>query len=57
MRNSRIEQAVQNKMARRLFNGERNLPVSSRRKNVELEPGVDAGRADPLAEMPVRPTA
>jgi hypothetical protein len=57
MRNSRSEQAVQNKMAGWLFNGERNLRVSGRRKIVELEPGFDAGRADPLVETPARPTA
>jgi hypothetical protein len=56
MRNSRIEQAPRNKMAGRLFDGERSLRVSSRRKIVELEPGFDAGRADPLTETPARPT-
>jgi len=33
-------------MTGRLFNGEHNLRVRSRKTILELEPGLDAGRAD-----------
>ena len=36
-------------MTGRLFNGEHNLRVRSRKTILELEPGLDAGRADPGA--------
>ena len=44
-------------MRGRLFNGEHNLRVRSGKTILELEPGLDAGRADPGAETPVRPMA
>src|SRR5216684_3518020 len=44
-------------MTGRLFNGEHNLRVRIRNTILEHEPGLDAGRADPGAETPVRPMA
>ncbi|HEX9588209.1 MAG TPA: hypothetical protein VGA15_10765, partial [Bradyrhizobium sp.] len=39
------------------IDGEHNLRVRIRNTILELEPGLDAGRADPGAETPVRPMA
>jgi hypothetical protein len=44
-------------MKGRLFNGEHNLRVSGGKITLELEPGLDAGRANPGAETPVKPMA
>jgi hypothetical protein len=43
-------------MSERLFNGEHNLRVRSRKTIFELEPGLDAGRAGPGAEQAITPS-